>query len=171
MTATYVLNQVPSKTVAYTPYELWNNRKPDPNNLQPWRSVAYVHNPSHKYGKLGPRGRKCVFIRYSEHSKGYVFIGEHEDGIVTELESWDATFLKDDFPCTGEIDRDLHFYEIMDPDIRSTPKQQLMLEPSGSELVPIASTVKESILRKKILTTIWDWRGSSYCYSIWWCWA
>ena len=45
---------------------------------------------------------------------------------------------------------------MMDPDIRSTPKQQLMLEPSGSELVPIASTVKESILRKKILTTIWD---------------
>ncbi|RVW77963.1 hypothetical protein CK203_048286 [Vitis vinifera] len=36
---------------------------------------------------------------------------------------------------TCEIDRDLHFYEIMDPDIRSTPKQQLMLEPSESELI------------------------------------
>ena len=42
----------------------------------------------------------------------------------------------------GEIDRDLHLYEMMDPGIRSTPKQQLMPEPSGSELVPIASTVK-----------------------------
>ena len=48
----------------------------------------------------------------------------------------------------GEIDRDLHLYEMIDPDIRSTPKQQLMLEPSESELVPITSIVKESMLRK-----------------------
>ena len=41
--------------------------------------MAYVHNPSHKYEKLGHRGRKCIFIRYNEHSKGYVFIGEHEE--------------------------------------------------------------------------------------------
>ena len=62
-----------------------------------------------------------------------MLIGEHEDGIVIELESQDVTFLEDDFPHMGEIDRDLHLYEMMDPDIRSTPKQQLMLEPSGSE--------------------------------------
>ena len=58
-------------------------------------------------------------------------------------------FLKDDFPRTGEIDRDLHFYEIMDPDIRSIPKQQVMLELSGSKLVLIANTVKELMLRKR----------------------
>ena len=97
LTATYVLNQVPLKTIASTPYELWNNRKCDLSNLRPWGSAAYIHILSHKYGKLGPRGRKCIFIRYSEHSKGYVFIGEHEDGIVTELESRDATFLEDNF--------------------------------------------------------------------------
>ena len=37
---------------------------------------------------------------------------------------------------------------MMDPNIRSTLEQQLMLEPSGSELVPITSTVNESMLRK-----------------------
>ena len=47
---------------------------------------------------------------------------------------------------------------MLDHDIRSTPKQQLMLEPSGSELVPIVSTVKE---------LIWDQSGSLYCNSIW----
>ena len=77
-----------------------------------------------------------------------MFIGEHEDKTVTELESQDVTFLEDDCPRICEIDRDLHLYEMMDPNIRSTPKQQLMLEISGSELVPIASTIKESILRK-----------------------
>ena len=79
LTTSHVLNQVPSKFVSSTPYELWNNRKPDPSNLWPWRSMAYVHNPSHKYEKLGHRGSKCIFIRYNEHSKGYVFIGEHEE--------------------------------------------------------------------------------------------
>ena len=75
LTTSHVLNQVPSKFVSSTPYELWNNRKPDPSNLRPWGLVAYVHIPSHKYGRLSPKGRKCVFIRYNEHSKGYVFIG------------------------------------------------------------------------------------------------
>ena len=108
--------------------------------------MTYIHNPSHKYGKLGHRIRKFIFIRYNEHSKGYV--GEHEDRTVTELESWDVTFLEDDFPCTGEIDRDLHLYEMMDPDIRSILEQQLMLKSSGSELGLVASTTKESMLRK-----------------------
>ena len=65
----HVLNQVPLKFFLTTPYELWNNRKPHPSNLRPWRLMTYVHSPSHKYGKLGHRGRKCIFIRYSEHSK------------------------------------------------------------------------------------------------------
>ena len=81
--------------------------------------MAYVHNPSHKYGKLSPKGRKCVFIRYNEHFKGYVFIGKHVDGTVIKLKSRDVTFLEDDFPYMSEIDRDLHLYEMMDPDIRS----------------------------------------------------
>ena len=29
-----------------------------------------------RFGKLGPRGKKCIFIRYSKFSKGYVFLGE-----------------------------------------------------------------------------------------------
>ena len=77
--------------------------------LHPLRMV-YVHNLYHKFGKLCPRWRKCIFIRYNEHSKWYVFIGEHEDETILELESWDVTFLKDNFPCMGEIDRDLHFH-------------------------------------------------------------
>ena len=126
--------------------------------MRPWGLAAYIHIPSHKYGKLGPRGRKYIFIRYNEHSKGYVFIGEHEDGKVTELESRDATFLEEDFPCMGEIERDLHLYDMMDLGIISTPKQQLMPEPSRSELVPVTSTMNESILRKSYIQIIpWWW--------------
>ena len=70
-----------------------------------------------------------------------MFIGEHENGKVIELESQNVTFLENDFPHTIKIDRDLHLYEMMDPNIRSTLEQQLMLEHSRSEHL-IASTIK-----------------------------
>ena len=99
--ATYILSRVPSKYVPSTPYELWNNQKPDLSNRRPWGSTTFVHNPSPKFGKLGSRGRKCIFIRYGEHSKGYVFIGENANGTVTEIESLDVTFLENDFSKVG----------------------------------------------------------------------
>jgi len=58
LTTTYVLNRVPSKSALTTPYELWNGRKPRLDHLRPWGSAGYVHNPTHKHGKLGqePQG-------------------------------------------------------------------------------------------------------------------
>ena len=116
MTAIYVLNRVPSKSVSSTPYELWTGRKPDLSFLRPWGCAAYTHETSHKYGKLGPRGKKSIFIRYSEHSKGYVFIGEQESGSITEFESRDVTFLENDFPKKGEIGEDYSLFETLDQD-------------------------------------------------------
>ena len=83
LTVAYILNRVPSKSVLSTPYELWNDEKPDLGNLHPWWCAAYVHNNSYQYGKLGPREKKCIFITYSELSKGFVFVGEETDGRVT----------------------------------------------------------------------------------------
>ena len=78
---------MPSKSVTSTPYELWTGRKPNLSNLKPWGCATYVHDSSHKYRKLGPKGKKSIFIRYSEHSKGHIFIGENKSGSVTEFES------------------------------------------------------------------------------------
>ena len=47
--------------------------------------AAYVHNNSHQYRKLGLKGKKCIFIRYSELFKGFVFIGEETDGRAIEF--------------------------------------------------------------------------------------
>ena len=68
--------------------------------------VAYVHNNSHQYGKLGPRGKKCIFIRYSELFKRFVFVGEKVDRRVTEFKSRDVVFLEDDYPIRNEIEKD-----------------------------------------------------------------
>jgi len=54
----YILNYVLSKSVSATPYELWHDRKPSLNHLSPWVSIGYVHNPTHKHGKLDLRVTK-----------------------------------------------------------------------------------------------------------------
>ena len=63
MNAAYILNRVPSKSIPSTPYELWKGEKHD-LNIIPRECATYVHNISHEYGKIGTRGKKCIFIRY-----------------------------------------------------------------------------------------------------------
>jgi hypothetical protein len=55
MAVAYILKRVPSKSIPSTPYELWSGKKPDLSNLCPWGCACYVHNATHKHGKLGPR--------------------------------------------------------------------------------------------------------------------
>ena len=117
MTVAYLLNRVSSKSIPSTPYELWKCAKLGLNVMCPWGCAAYVHSVSHEYGKLGPKGKKCIFIRYSESSKGYIFLGEDLNGSVTKIESRDVVFFEKDFSGQGEIDRDTHFYEMEDPKV------------------------------------------------------
>ena len=83
MTAAYILSRVPSKSVPSTPYELWKGATLELNVMRPWGCAAYVHNVSHEYGKLGPKGKKCILISYSEFSKEYIFLGQDINGSVT----------------------------------------------------------------------------------------
>ena len=43
-----------------------------------------------------------------------MFIGEHESGVVTELESQDVNFLENEFPSIKKIDKDFQFNELED---------------------------------------------------------
>ena len=79
------------------PYELWTSYKRYLSVWKPWGYAAYVHDPFHKHGKLGQKGKKNIFIRYSEQSKGYVFLSEHKSESITEFESKDVAFLKNEF--------------------------------------------------------------------------
>ena len=44
-----------------------------------------------------------VFIRYPEHSKGYVMYGEHPGGGMKEIDSRNIDFLEDEFPTIDEV--------------------------------------------------------------------
>ncbi|KAK2967706.1 hypothetical protein RJ640_027746 [Escallonia rubra] len=67
---------------------------------------------SHKYGKLGPRAKKSVFLRYFENSKGYVMYGEYPNGGKTKVESRDVNFIESDFPSIGDASKNLDLHEL-----------------------------------------------------------
>src|SRR5438270_549399 len=130
LTAAYLLNRVPSKSVELTPYELWTGSKPTLGHLRPWGCTAYVHFTSHPHGKLGPRAKKCIFLRYPKGSKGYVFLGENDDGTRTELESRNVNFLEKEFPSIGETSKDIEFFE--EEDERAPTQEGVDPSVSGS---------------------------------------
>ena len=92
ITTALIVNRVPTKSASATL-----------EGLRPWGSIGYVHQSSHKYGKLGSRANKYEFIRYCGHSKGNVMFGERHDRGLTEVESHDVDFLEDDFRNISEI--------------------------------------------------------------------
>jgi len=58
--------------------------------------------PTHKYRKLSPRA-KMVFLIYPEHCKGHVIYGEHSNGCMVEIDSFNVEFLEDEFPILDKI--------------------------------------------------------------------
>ena len=72
-TATYILNQVPSKSVPKTPYELWSLKKPSLHHLHVWGCKAEVrpYNPQSK--KLDPKTISGFFVGYCIRSRGSKF--------------------------------------------------------------------------------------------------
>ncbi|KAJ9689270.1 hypothetical protein PVL29_014779 [Vitis rotundifolia] len=72
-TATYILNQVPSKSVPKTPYELWSGKKPSLHHFHVWGCKAEVrpYNPQSK--KLDPKTISGFFVGYCIGSKGSRF--------------------------------------------------------------------------------------------------
>src|SRR5690606_17177539 len=98
LTAVYILNRVPSKSVTSTPYELWTGRKPNLMYLRPWGSAAFFRDTSHPPGKLGHRGKKCICIRYCEHYRGDVVIGGQSQGSRAKRGQRRGRFLESDAP-------------------------------------------------------------------------
>ncbi|RVW64514.1 Retrovirus-related Pol polyprotein from transposon TNT 1-94 [Vitis vinifera] len=72
-TATYILNQVPSKSVPKTPYELWSGKKPSLHHFHVWGCKVEVrpYNPQSK--KLDPKTISGFFVGYCIGSRGSRF--------------------------------------------------------------------------------------------------
>ena len=91
-TAVYILNKVPSKAVAKTPYELWTNKKPSIKYLyvQGCPTEARPYKPNEK--KLDSRTVSCYFVGYSEWSRGFKF---YDPSTRSFFETGNAKFIED----------------------------------------------------------------------------
>lgn len=71
-TSVYLRNRSPTKALeGITPYEAWNNIKPDVSFLRAFGCTAYAHVPKVERHKLDYKSRKCVMLGYSDNRKGY----------------------------------------------------------------------------------------------------
>ncbi|KAJ9541592.1 hypothetical protein OSB04_028098 [Centaurea solstitialis] len=71
--ADYILNRVPSKAVAKTPYELWTSKKPSLNHLHVWGCPAEAKAYKPHERKLDSRTISSYFVGYPERSRGFKF--------------------------------------------------------------------------------------------------
>ena len=92
MTATHILNRVPTKAVVKTPYELWVGRKPSLKHFHVWGCPAEARPYKPNERKLDSRTVSSYFIGYSERSRGYKF---YDPKLKTIFETRTDTFFKD----------------------------------------------------------------------------
>ena len=90
-TVIYTLNRVPSKSIGFTPYEIWCGRKPSINHLKVWGCHAYVKRDG--MNKLGARFNKYHFVGYPKETIGYYFYHPLEKKVFI---SKHAMFLKNE---------------------------------------------------------------------------
>ncbi|XP_068657905.1 uncharacterized protein [Aristolochia californica] len=72
-TVVYILNRVPSKAIAKTPYELWTSKKSSIRHLYIWGCPVEVRPYRPHERKLDSRMVSCYFVGYVERSRGYKF--------------------------------------------------------------------------------------------------
>ena len=72
ITATYLINRLPSKVIANTtPLERLYHQKPDYNSLKIFGCACYPNLRPYNRHKLEFRSTQCVFIGYRNLHKGY----------------------------------------------------------------------------------------------------
>jgi hypothetical protein len=101
-TTIYIMNRCPTKSVKnIVPQEAWTCMKYNVVHLKNFGCVAYAHVPYELRKKMGKKGQKCIFVGYSEETKGYKMydpvarkvIISHDVQFV-ENEAWDGSIEK-----------------------------------------------------------------------------
>ena len=91
-TAVILRNHSPTVSVEnMTPYESFNERKPDVSYFKVFSCDAYMHIAKENRKKWDPKSKKCIFIGYSLHSKGYRLYDTKENKSMNQEMSY---FLK-----------------------------------------------------------------------------
>jgi hypothetical protein len=90
--AVYVKNMCPSHALKNkTPYEMWYGHIPSVRHLRVFGSTCYALIPKEQRSKLDARSRKCIFLGYSNTTKGYRLYDETNKKFIL---SRDVIFLE-----------------------------------------------------------------------------
>ena len=74
-----------------TPYEMWYDHIPSVRHLRVFGSTCYALIPKEQRSKLDARSRKCIFLGYSNTTKGYCIYDETNKKFIL---SKDVIFLE-----------------------------------------------------------------------------
>ena len=139
-TTIYILNCSPTKAVLnMTPYEAWFNRKPTVHHFKVFGCVAYSHIQKENREKLNEKEEKCIFVSYSDQSKGYrLFKSDSKqliilrDVIFDEEASWQLSTeanetqeVTNPSPCTLPPSPTQHDQQHQQEEVEEVPQQQL----------------------------------------------
>ena len=73
--ASYIQNRVAHNKLDGMPlFEAWSRYKPDVTHFNIFGSKAWARIPTEKRKALQPQSQECLFVGYSEDSKGYKMI-------------------------------------------------------------------------------------------------
>ena len=92
LTACYLLNNVPSKSVPKTPHELWTGKRTTLNHIRIWGCPAHVLDKEST--KLDSRSEVCMFVGYLRETKGDYFYNPKENKVLV---STNVTFLEESY--------------------------------------------------------------------------
>lgn len=72
-TSVYLRNRLPTRAhrEVITPYEKWNNKRPDLGHVRIFGCLAFAHVPDQLRRKLDEKADKMIFVGYSLRSKAY----------------------------------------------------------------------------------------------------
>nr|GEU43176.1 hypothetical protein [Tanacetum cinerariifolium] len=104
-TAARILNMVPTKKVAKTPYEIWHGQAPKLSYLKVWGCEASVKRDTlTKLDKLDLRSFKCIFVGYPKETIGYSFYSPSENKVFVarNAEFFESKLL--DLKASGSVE-------------------------------------------------------------------
>ncbi|KAK8935961.1 hypothetical protein KSP39_PZI012924 [Platanthera zijinensis] len=89
-TAVYVLNRASTRALQNsTPYEALYGHKPTIAHLKVFGCIAYAHKTTGRHDKLDETSYKCIFLGYSDQTKGYRLLEPNNNKLII---SRDAIF-------------------------------------------------------------------------------
>ena len=154
----YILNQVPTKVIPKTSFELWKGWKPSLRHIHVWGCLSEVRIYNLQEKKLDPRTISGYFIGYAERSKGYRFY--YPSHITRIVESRNEKFLENDLISGSDQTRNIvseKDHSESQPStssdrlviVHSTPQVQTGVEqpiveiPQAADDIPVDQVVQE----------------------------